>query len=33
MHPLSFPKDKARVLLLEGVNEAAAELFAAAGYD
>ena len=29
---LSLPKDKIRVLLLEGVNDAAAELFVAAGY-
>ena len=29
---LSFPKDKIRVLLLEGINDSAAELFAAAGY-
>ena len=29
---LSLSKDKIRVLLLEGVNDAAAELFVAAGY-
>ena len=29
---LSLPKDKIRVLLLEGINDSAAELFAAAGY-
>lgn len=29
---LSFPKDKIRILLLEGVNDAAAELMVAAGY-
>lgn len=29
---LSLPKDKIRILLLEGVNDAAAELFVAAGY-
>lgn len=29
---LSLPKDKIRVLLLEGVNDSAVELFAAAGY-
>ncbi|MDB5589994.1 phosphoglycerate dehydrogenase [Enterovirga sp.] len=29
---LSFPKDKIRVLLLEGVNDAAADLMVAAGY-
>ena len=29
---LSLPKDKIRILLLEGVNDAAAELMVAAGY-
>ena len=33
MHPrLSLPKDKIRVLLLEGVNDAAADLLVASGY-
>lgn len=32
MSRLSFPKDRIRVLLLEGVNDAAAELMVAAGY-
>ncbi|RVU17699.1 phosphoglycerate dehydrogenase, partial [Methylobacterium oryzihabitans] len=29
---LSLPKDKIRVLLLEGINDSAASLFTAAGY-
>ena len=32
MDRLSLPKDKIRVLLLEGVNDSAADLFAGAGY-
>ena len=32
MDRLSLPKDKIRVLLLEGVNDSAVELFAGAGY-
>jgi D-3-phosphoglycerate dehydrogenase len=33
MHPLVFSKQKGRVLLLEGVNEAAVALFRGAGYE
>lgn len=33
MHPFLFSKPKARVLLLESVNEVVVELFQAAGYD
>lgn len=32
MDQLSLPKDKIRVLLLEGVNDSAVDLFTSAGY-